>query len=79
MCRALGVAPRKRKRIGSAYAAWRVRTTAVSPGSQPGGYGFESRTRYAVHGPIGQWLGHLPFKQEKTGRNRLGLLRGDWS
>jgi hypothetical protein len=27
-------------------------------------------------GPIGQWLGHLPFKQEKAGRNRLGSLRG---
>ena len=26
-------------------------------------------------GPIGQWLGHLPFKQEKAGRNRLGSLR----
>ena len=26
-------------------------------------------------GPIGQWLGRLPFKQEKAGRNRLGSLR----
>ena len=27
-------------------------------------------------GPIGQWLGRLPFKQEKAGRNRLGSPRG---
>ncbi len=30
----------------------------------------------STQGPIGQWLGRLPFKQEKTGRNRLGSQRG---
>lgn len=45
----------------------------IPSGPQPGDCEFEPRTEHS--GPIGQWLGHLPFKQEKTGRNRLGSQR----
>lgn len=52
-------------------------------GSNPAGTALRASLRVALGeprpggpsrlpAPIGQWLGRLPFKQEKTDRNRLG-------
>jgi hypothetical protein len=51
---------------------WRNRLTHLALNQEAAG----SSPAPSTLGPIGQWLGHLPFKQEKTGRNRLGSLRG---
>lgn len=34
------------------------------------------RSSGALLAPVDQWLGHLPFKQENSGRNRVGVLAG---
>jgi hypothetical protein len=73
MCRVPSVAPRKRKRIGSAYAAWRVRTMAVSPDSQSGGYGFEPRTRYVGSG-MTSWRQSIPRVSCRAVSQRAGWL-----